>query len=541
MLGFAIFDMARIQEPLHSTLQTDYTKIGITWTPPNNAPTISSGPAENPASTSSSPTNVGSPVTFYATGTDPDSDQYYLAICKAAGITAGNNATPTCTSGAWCYSAPVNSGTQSTCATTTLAAWSESNAWFGYVCDKNASGLCSAASQGTGDSGSPFNVNHAPYDFYSASDYPDPLNPGATLTIDVNTSDADPDGDNLKMYICTTQAATASGCSVSEWCNVADCTTACSCQYVVAIPSEGQKNYYVYVFDQHNLGASNNGLLGAFTVNNVVPTISNITINGGAAIDVSTGGEGTAGNKNVDITADITDNNGCADVSSVTAKAYPSGLGAAGCTAQDNNNCYFNISCAGGACSGNITKTYTCTANFKYHADPTDAGSPRATQTWKTTITASDEGAAQNGEISAGASVALNSFPALDVTAAINYGSLATGEIASTTALAQSATVSATGNTGLDVNLSGTNMTSGGNSILVSRQRYATSAVQYQNGIALTSNATQFEINLKKTTTTATLSSTTTFWGLQIPTGLPAGEYSGTNTFGAVTGESAEW
>ena len=122
-----------------NSLRTDYAKIVITWNPPNNAPTISSGPAENPASTSTSPTNVGSDVTFQATAIDGDGDNYYLAICKTNAITANNNAPPTCTGGSWCVSGSTASASQASCATTTLAAWDTSNPWYAFVCDYHAS------------------------------------------------------------------------------------------------------------------------------------------------------------------------------------------------------------------------------------------------------------------------------------------------------------------------------------------------------------------------------------------------------------------
>ncbi len=543
LAGIILFNMLPNEKNIDfsgNSLKTDYVKVSITWSPPNNAPSFSDGPAENPASTSSSPTNVGSAVSFYATGTDPDGDQYYLAICKSAAISAGSNATPTCTGGAWCYSGPTNSGAQSSCSTTTLAAWNTQNDWYGYVCDKKTGALCSSSSQGSGSSGSPFDVNHLPADFTSPYAAPTPLDPGDVVNFWVTTqSSSEPDGDAVNLFFCKTQSANSSGCISAQWCNQTECGAECSCESSAPIPSEGTQNFYVYIFDEHGLGASNNGALGTFTVNNVGPSVSNVTVNGGAAIDLSDGGEGIAGNKNINITADVTDNNGCDDIVSVAVRAYPTGIGSGGCTSQNNNNCYYNISCTEGSCSDSINQAYTCTVNFKYHADPTDAGSVREAETWKATVAALDEGASGSAESASG--VELQSFVALLVTPNISYGNLAIGEIANTTPLPQTATVSATGNVGLDVNLSGTNMTSGGNSILASQQKYATSAVQYQNAISLSGTPTFFNLRLPKTTTTATLSATTTFWGLQVPSGSAAGEYSGTNTFTAVKSNLAQW
>src|SRR3989338_6742235 len=59
----------------------------------NTAPSISAGPSDG-GSSSASPTTVGSNVTFTATATDGESDQYYLAICKTNSVTAVNSAAP---------------------------------------------------------------------------------------------------------------------------------------------------------------------------------------------------------------------------------------------------------------------------------------------------------------------------------------------------------------------------------------------------------------------------------------------------------------
>jgi uncharacterized delta-60 repeat protein len=129
----------------------------------DRAPTFGAGPSDG-GSSSSSPTNVGANVAFTATATDDESHQYYLALCKTNAITAGNNAAPTCTGGSWAVSAATDSASQASVNYTALQGDAESNVWYGFVCDKNPNGLgaCSSMSQGSGATGSPFNVNHAP-------------------------------------------------------------------------------------------------------------------------------------------------------------------------------------------------------------------------------------------------------------------------------------------------------------------------------------------------------------------------------------------
>ena len=80
----------------------------------NSAPTLASE-REDAASTDASPTDSGTNVTFKGTGTDTNGEQYYLAICKAAGITPNTDGVPTCTSDNWCISNATNSESEATC------------------------------------------------------------------------------------------------------------------------------------------------------------------------------------------------------------------------------------------------------------------------------------------------------------------------------------------------------------------------------------------------------------------------------------------
>lgn len=531
----------------HNSLRTDYVKVVITWTPPNNAPTFSVDPAEAPASYTGitpdpdSPTNAGDDVTFNATAIDGDGDNYYLAVCKTNSITANNSGSPTCGGGEWCVSGSTVSASQASCATTTVNTWDTTNDWYAFVCDYHTTdSKCSSVSQGSGYSASPFIVNHKPSFLPSSvcftGESDDTVNPGGTLYAGGDVFDEDFDSTTIR--VCKTNNFENGFCSGGEWCNVSGGASGYyQCESSASIPSEGLVYGYFFLVDEHGLASDSYN--DSVTVNNVVPVISSVSLNGGSDIDLSSGGEGTTGSKNIDITASVTDNNGCDDVIEVLAiKTYPTGVGAGSCLSQDDNNCYYNVSCTGGTCTSGITKTYTCTVNFKYHADPTDTGTPRATETWKTTVSANDEGAVQTQELTTG--VELLSYTSLNVDNSINYGGLSIGEIANNTALSTTTKVYSSGNTGIDVQLSGTNMTGAG-TIAVGQQKYATSGVVYSSAVALTTTPTEFEINCKKPTTTIALPFKTVFWGLQIPTGASAGSYSGTNTFSAVKAETGDW
>lgn len=503
------------------------------------APNITTAPSDGGV-TSTNPVNVGSDVTFTVTANDDNGDQYYMAVCKTNAITANNNATPTCTGGAWCYSGRTNDDSQATCATTTLAAWDETSDWYVFVCDYSASSQCSASSQGSGDNGSPFHVNHVPS--FTAVSHNGPKDPGATITVYTTSSDPDSEhSDTVKLAVCKSTGVSGTECDGGEtdtWCTSSYTASDPSCSFDFPIPAaHGATTSYVYVFDSHGFAASggSHGTDAAVTITDVAPTVTSVSTNGGSVIALET--EGTGGATTSVSTAEITDNNGCADIVSVTSSIYRSGVT---CTADNANNCYYNESCTGDSvCDSGITQTYSCSVSIKYHADPTDTGAPYAAQNWLAKVYASDESSQANAVDSTG--VELNSWLALDVTSAINYGSLTVGQIADGDSLPQYVTVQATGNCGIDTNISGTQLTSGSNSIATSSQKYAATAVAYSSANALQADATEFELNLAKTTTTATLSDKKVYWGLQIPSGTQPGTYSGVNTFSAVKAETDDW
>lgn len=124
----------------------------------NDAPIIDTDPSDG-GSSSATPTTIGAAVSFSATALDPGSDNYYLAVCKTDAITANNNAAPACGGGNWCVSTSTVSGEAASCDYTTTTSDVASNAWYAFVCDHSSGSLCSASSQGTGDTGSTFNIN----------------------------------------------------------------------------------------------------------------------------------------------------------------------------------------------------------------------------------------------------------------------------------------------------------------------------------------------------------------------------------------------
>lgn len=518
----------------------------------NSAPTFSVQPFETVASTTAAPTNVGSTVTFQATGTDGNNENYYLAICKTNAITANNNGVPTCTGGNWCISGSTTSGSPSSCGFGTLQVTPESNVWYAFVCDHSSASACSASAQGTiGGNGSPFEVNHPPT--FVSIGVTTTLNPGSTQTwtTTIGTSDADTGAsDVVDLVVCKTTGITAGACdggAGDTWCSSSPVANSPTCSIGISIPTlDIGYTAFVYVFDNHNLAATGaiQASVANYVVNNISPVVSAITLNSSVGISDVTLNEGAT--TPVVLGATITDNNGCPDLATVVASLYRSGVGYSSCDIvgeANSNNCYPAMTCtvnnAVNACSGatDASAAYICTANVKYFADPTVANTTYSAQNWLDTFKASDEALSDAQTIGTG--VEMNDLLAMDIGSSLAFGNLSAGQ--SLSPLSALTIVTATGNVGLDQTLEGTHMYSVGNTISVENQKYSlSSGTAYSGGVALGLTPVEAELNCKKTSTDVG-ETKPTYWGIYIPVGTVAGTYGGTNTVIAVKGEFAAW
>jgi len=515
----------------------------------NNAPLFTSDPIEDPAETSSSPADIGDSVTFKATGTDGNGEDYYLLVCSTDSATAVNNNIPYCNGGkTYCTSTITVSGSQATCTYTTVTSDPFSNTWYAFVCDTNSTeALCSEGNQGTGDSGSPFYVNHPPTftDITNTS----PANPGGTITW--NATASDPDSNTVKLLVCKTDSITNGACTNEAWCTSILSPSNPSCTYnVPSVAPDGSSNAYAFIVDQYNKPYSQVGLNSYFTINNVPPTVSAVALNNNSAIVLS---ESTT--TSVSVTATITDNNSCSgtEIDSVKAYAYRSGIGNTNCSALpgNNNNCYPEISCSlvTGSCTGTTDSSanYTCSFDMQYYADPTDINTQFDAQNWLATVKTTDDDSS-NGSAEASSGVELNSLVAFNTGASISYGLLGVGE--ANDPLDKTLVTTATGNVGLDQEHSGASKMCtdfenypnclGATPIPVEYQRYALSAVAYSLGTELTTTPAEVELNVPKVTS-STPTTGTVWWGISIPAGIIAGTYNGANTITAVKGEIANW
>lgn len=264
---------------------------------------------------------------------------------------------------------------------------------------------------------------------------------------------------------------------------------------------------------------------------NNLPIASAVSIDSGATSVTLT--ENTT--KNVVCAGTVTDNDGFADISTVGAFLYRTGVGTT--SASDNNNLYRlygDSQCVPSSGSGN-SETYTCTFPVQYYADATDAGSPNSADNWSCELHPRDAVATGTPATD---TTEMASLMALNVSATIAYGSVDANTDTGTTN--QTTTVTNTGNRDMDPQLSGVNMTDGGsNTIAVGQQKYADSAFTYSSGgAALTTTPTTFNITLPQQTTDGGggVITDAVLWGLGVPNGTINTSYTGTNTFTATTG-----
>ncbi|MEZ4156402.1 MAG: hypothetical protein R3B52_00280 [Candidatus Paceibacterota bacterium] len=264
------------------------------------------------------------------------------------------------------------------------------------------------------------------------------------------------------------------------------------------------------------------------TVGNATPSISSVSVNSGSNITLTEGIITVA-----TTTLTVTDTNGCGEIFAVTLDFYRSGITATGCDTSgesDNNNCYAQVTCVvldSNTCDGgsDTSAAYGCGVPIQYYADPTDTGSFSA-QNWVATLKAGDGTATSTDSTG---TTEINTLQALDVTASIAYGTLAAGSDSadqnSTT------TVTNTGNVDMDPQLSGTNMTSGGDTLTVGNQEYDADPFVYSAGTDLSTTPTYINITLPQPTNDGNPTTTDTIsWGLGVPPATAAGTYTGTNT-----------
>lgn len=550
---------------------------------------------EQTESSTSTPTNSTTNVTWAALAEDSSSAPYFLIVCSTSATPTANaagsllllgTAPPNCNGGTqWGVSASTTSNTVATVSTTTQEAFAEQNNWYAWVCDDDpVNPRCNNTySQGiSATNSSPFYVNHRPVftSFYNNS----VKNPGELLTFFSTSSDPDTvdQSDPIKLVVCnendfntTTLVCGPGGTIASTTITVHDNATTS-----YTLPSVIQDDVYDawgFIIDGHGHSASGGAQATnvGFTVGNVAPTIASgdINLNGGSNITLSVDNGETTG---FTLAFELSDANSCVnaasspEITNYVVSLHRSGVGTSTCTGIYNsynpNSCYpssglatttWNLSCTASttSCTGatDPTKVFNCTFPLWYLADPTDASSFYATNTWVAAIAGIDDNNATGTMVIGSSPVELISFPAIDlITAEIPYGALEPGD--NTGNLTATTTIKSVGNTGLNQNVEGESMctnfsvgspciNSSTSTIADFKQEFSTSSVAYGSGIDLSSSTPQLlALKVPKTTSTTTPNTGITYWGIEVPVTITlAGAYTGLNTFYAVASNPTDW
>ncbi len=554
-------------------------------------------------SSTTTPSNSGNTVSWIGTATDANGAPYFLILCSTSATptpmmstsTLGT-APPVCAAGTrWAVSTSTISGNQARAATTTteVAPFSESNIWYGWVCDDDpVNPRCSTtSSQGTtATNSSPFNVNRRPVFTTFA-------NGGATApggTVQFLSTSTDPDivdaEDTIFLVVCgsasysTTTNLCGAGDTVASSSVPGSLTNATTSRVLAAIMQDASTyNAFPYIFDQHGHSATGGaqGVNVQYTVSNVAPTVAGATLslNGGTNITLSNPGGQTTGFTMSYVVADANScdavGGGNADeITGYVASVFRSGVGTSSCNGSagsyNPNNCYpsgvatstWNLACtasttsctAGGA---DDTIIYNCTFPLWFIADPTNGTStdtPFFAQTWAAGVSGVDNNSATGSMSTSTSPVELNGLVAIGLlTNLIAYTQLEPGTNMPT--LSASTTLRVLGNTGLNQLLGGDSMcgtysvanpcrVSATSTIPQSEQKYATSAVAYGAGVALAPTSSPLTLlnQIPKPISTSTPSTGQTFWGIAVPAAITlAGSYTGQNTFTGAVSAPLSW
>ncbi len=562
----------------------------------NTPPVWTATTTEVIESSTTTPTNAGDTVSWTAVGTDSNSEDYWLLICDTSATpSTTSGGAPYCSSGVqWARSGTTTSGTSAVAATTTLDAWNESNVWFAWICDGNAGNpRCNTTyTQGTNaTNSSPFEVNHRP----TFTVFTDPVsgNPGQAVTFYSSSTDPDINGPDDQVFL--TVCSVAGFDTTTNTCNGFGAQTLAtstvyvdddaSASYTIIIPAQDQNyNVYPYIIDSHGFEATGGeqGQSAILTVNNVAPTVGAATISLAQATTTHIVLTAEAG-QTTGFTLSFTtsDNNSCDsvigapvgdEIDNFDLALYRSGITASGCLATSTfnaNNCYpsgvaptaWNLVCTASttSCSGSqdTDMVWNCTFPMWYIADATDATAFYSGQNWLAQVRARDDDTLYGPYAESTGDIDVTSFLAFALnTPQIPYGSLEPGQ--KNTFLTATTTVAATGNVGVDKDVTGSSMCTGfsiaspclpsaTSTIPESEQVFATSSVTYDSAEALgntlsSTTPKQIEINVPKSTATSSQATRDAFWGIRVPGTISyAGAYNGQNIFTAIMSEIAEW
>ncbi|MCA9361247.1 hypothetical protein KC845_01675 [Candidatus Kaiserbacteria bacterium] len=560
---------------------------------------------EESESSDANPTNSGDEVAWVATATDPSNQPYFLLVCDspnsavpaaAAGYGSLGTAPPSCTatSTQWAVSPAATSGVQARAATTTTEVgddFNEQNTWYAWICDDDpVLPRCNAVSkQGTGLTASPFNMNSRPV--FTGYSNDSPVLPGSVVTITATSSDPDvvPAQDDVQLFVCSTASfnVASSTCTATELASSTLSASNPAATYTITIPTQDDDYpVFLYIIDEHGHAASGGAQGGQsdITVSNAPPVVlsNQITLNDGQDIILTQDAGETTG---FQIQFSVSDDNSCEnaasgpEISGYELAVYRTTVGTTTCTPDaadyNPNNCYpsglatstWNLSCTASSTSCTFgvdgidtTMVYDCTFPLWYVADPTDGSATTSIHfatDWSVAVRGVDDDLATSSYVQSNTGQELVSFLAYALdTFVIAYQQLEPGQ--QTDPLVATTTFRATGNIGLDQELSGQAMcstysgafscpNSATSTIPETEQVFATSSVTYATALGagnfLSSSTYKYlDLNISKSTATNTQAEKETYWGIAVPGTITySGAYTGENTFIGAASDASQW
>ena len=372
--------------------ETDFSSTAGTGTT-LATPSFIEGPSDG-GSSSAAPTDEGDSVTF--TAKSNNGANYWSLVCKNGNApTVGSP--PECNGGAgnrWARSAETATNVEASATFDTTSHATESNVWYAFVCD---TGSCSSSSQGTGNNGSPFIVNHAPtFGTVTVTDDSDgTIEPDDTLKFklpqaQIDDTDVVGGQDWVSMTICTDATtsfnygthACVGGTSVCTS-TVDPTTTDAACTSgisLVPIPTaHGSYNFKVYVYDPHDMPSSSGTNQQSYSVTDVAPALTSYST--ADTLSISAGGSDT-----MSYSVSLYDNNGDNDVTGLEMVFFEDTSVNNDCSADDNDCIIENIAgnCSftgqgdgldkdlGADCDFTVWFNASASGNWEVHAKPTD-------------------------------------------------------------------------------------------------------------------------------------------------------------------------
>lgn len=368
------------------------TSVGVVNSPPGFTRPGDSPPQEAVESSSVNPTLEGDSVSWTATASDPNSNDYYLIICSSDNVAAGDP--PSCGGAEYGKSSATPSGTQITLTLADTTGFTgEEYPWFAFVCDYE---ICSSSYQGSGSTASPFVINYRP-SFSSVMIGPacgtdTDIAPGQDICVQAYFSDADIT-ETIDLHVCSTDSFSNGNCDDATLCSTtgiqAGTTGQCIVSGLVPIPTaHGDYDVYIFAEDEHGVRAS--GVSShQYTVFDSAPLLIEYDPYSIMAGPIIPAGSSAPFSFEIRLRDDNGVASGINDITSVSGVYFLESAGK-DCTA-DNRNCYHIASCSVGSivdqayCYGysDTCIDYTCfLPDIYYNASAGD---------WEVHVTFSDE------------------------------------------------------------------------------------------------------------------------------------------------------